>query len=318
MRNLLRADLRRMLRWRGFHGAVIAMALLPFVNFFLYSAFGSGFSLQERLFNGVAAIGAYPVYGLVLAILLSLFPGTEFHDGTIHNKLIAGHRRGTVYLSQAITAAAAAVLLQLVYLVVTAAVFLPLVGHGKMTEGFTLDGGTLALLVLEGLLAGVAYAGIYTMVTMLLANQAAAAVVCLVVLVAGAIVSFNIPRMLDEEEFISGRVRVTTADGVTTEYYDSYPNPMYIPMPEGLRTFLSLSVRALPTTQCGEITMWGYSLAQYREYRDDDAKEAKYEEIAVFLEGANRYMPLFPLLSLGTTAVCTGVGLAVFRRKDLQ
>ena len=301
-----------MLRWRGFHGAVIAMALLPFVNFFLYRAFGSGFSLQELLFNGVAAIGAYPVYGLVLAILLSLFPGTEFHDGTIHNKLIAGHRRGTVYLSQAITAAAAAVLLQLVYLVVTAAVFLPLVGHGKMTEGFTLDGGTLALLVLEGLLAGVAYAGIYTMVTMLLANRAAAAVVCLVVLVAGAIVSFNIPRMLDEEEFISGRVRVTTADGVTTEYYDSYPNPMYIPMPEGLRTFLSLSVRALPTTQCGEITMWGFCLAQHRD------NAAKFSDGDAFLEGANRYIPLFPLLSLGTAAVCTGVGLAVFRRKDLQ
>ena len=312
MRNLLRADLRRMLRWRGFHGAVIAMALLPFVNFFLYSAFGSGFSLQELLFNGVAAIGAYPVYGLVLAILLSLFPGTEFHDGTIHNKLIAGHRRGTVYLSQAITAAAAAVLLQLVYLVVSTAVFLPLVGHGKMTEGFTLDGGTLALLVLEGLLAGVAYAGIYTMVTMLLANRAAAAVVCLVVLVAGAIVSFNIPRMLDEEEFISGRVRVTTADGVTTEYYDSYPNPMYIPMPEGLRTFLSLSVRALPTTQCGEITMWGFCLAQHRD------NAAKFSDGDAFLEGANRYIPLFPLLSLGTAAVCTGVGLAVFRRKDLQ
>ena len=312
MRNLLRADLRRMLRWRGFHGAVIAMALLPFVNFFLYSAFGSGFSLQELLFNGVAAIGAYPVYGLVLAILLSLFPGTEFHDGTIHNKLIAGYRRGTVYLSQAITAAAAAVLLQLVYLVVAAAVFLPLVGHGKMTEGFTLDGGTLALLVLEGLLAGVAYAGIYTMVTMLLANRAAAAVVCLVVLVAGAIVSFNIPRMLDEEEFISGRVRVTTADGVTTEYYDSYPNPMYIPMPEGLRTFLSLSVRALPTTQCGEITMWGFCLAQHRD------NAAKFSDGDAFLEGANRYIPLFPLLSLGTAAVCTGVGLAVFRRKDLQ
>lgn len=312
MRNLLRADLRRMLRWRGFHGAVIAMALLPFVNFFLYSAFGSGFSLQELLFNGVAAIGAYPVYGLVLAILLSLFPGTEFHDGTIHNKLIAGHRRGTVYLSQAITAAAAAVLLQLVYLVVAAAVFLPLVGHGKMTEGFTLDGGTLALLVLEGLLAGVTYAGIYIMVTMLLANRAAAAVVCLVVLVAGAIVSFHIPRMLDEEEFISGRVRVTTADGVTTEYYDSYPNPMYIPMPEGLRTFLSLSVRALPTTQCGEITMWGFYLAQHRD------NAAKFSDGDAFLEGANRYIPLFPLLSLGTAAVCTGVGLAVFRRKDLQ
>ena len=312
MRNLLRADLRRMLRWRGFHGAVIAMALLPFVNFFLYSAFGSGFSLQELLFNGVAAIGAYPVYGLVLAILLSLFPGTEFHDGTIHNKLIAGHRRGTVYLSQAITAAAAAVLLQLVYLVVAAAVFLPLVGHGKMTEGFTLDGGTLALLVLEGLLAGVTYAGIYIMVTMLLANRAAAAVVCLVVLVAGAIVSFHIPRMLDEEEFISGRGRVTTADGVTTEYYDSYPNPMYIPMPEGLRTFLSLSVRALPTTQCGEITMWGFYLAQHRD------NAAKFSDGDAFLEGANRYIPLFPLLSLGTAAVCTGVGLAVFRRKDLQ
>ena len=190
---------------------------------------------------------------------------------------------------------------------VTAAVFLPLVGHGKMTEGFTLDGGTLALLVLEGLLAGVAYAGIYTMVTMLLANRAAAAVVCLVVLVAGAIVSFNIPRMLDEEEFISGHVRVTTADGVTTEYYDSYPNPMYIPMPEGLRTFLSLSVRALPTTQCAEIAGYGSVLDDYL-----NGTATYYEKNAPF------YIRLFPLLSLGTTAVCTGVGLAVFRRKDLQ
>ena len=312
MRNLLRADLRRMLRWRGFHGAVIAMALLPFVNFFLYSAFGSGFSLQELLFNGVAAIGAYPVYGLVLAILLSLFPGTEFHDGTIHNKLIAGHRRGTVYLSQAITAAAAAVLLQLVYLVVAAAVFLPLVGHGKMTEGFTLDGGTPPPPASQPPLARAPHARTHPPLTMLLANRAAAAVVCLVVLVAGAIVSFHIPRMLDEEEFISGRVRVTTADGVTTEYYDSYPNPMYIPMPEGLRTFLSLSVRALPTTQCGEITMWGFYLAQHRD------NAAKFSDGDAFLEGANRYIPLFPLLSLGTAAVCTGVGLAVFRRKDLQ
>lgn len=306
MRNLLRADLRRMLRWRGFHGAVIAMALLPFVNFFLYSAFGSGFSLQELLFNGVAAIGAYPVYGLVLAILLSLFPGTEFHDGTIHNKLIAGHRRGTVYLSQAITAAAAAVLLQLVYLVVTAAVFLPLVGHGKMTAGFPLDGWSVALPLLSCLLAGVAYAAIFTMVSMILTNRSAAAVLCLALLTGGFVLGLN-AISLDGTSFQNSLVFYTDQSGALHEY-----RPLYASTLEGLWTILKVLVRALPTTQCGEITMWGFYLAQHRD------NAAKFSDGDAFLEGANRYIPLFPLLSLGTAAVCTGVGLAVFRRKDLQ
>ena len=286
MRNLLRADLRRMLRWRGFHGAVIAMALLPFVNFFLYSAFGSGFSLQELLFNGVAAIGAYPVYGLVLAILLSLFPGPEFHDGTIHNKLIAGHRRGTVYLSQAITAAAAAVLLQLVYLVVTAAVFLPLVGHGKMTAGFPLDGWSVALPLLSCLLAGVAYAAIFTMVSMILTNRSAAAVLCLVLLMGGFVLGLN-AISLDGTSFQNSLVFYTDQSGALHEY-----RPLYASTLEGLWTILKVLVRALPTTQCVEINRGIY--------------------------GTPNYLSLFPLLSLGTTAVCTGVGLAVFRRKDLQ
>ena len=42
--------------------------------------------------------------GLVLSVFLPLFFGSEYSDGTIRNKLAAGHPRLSVYLANLITA----------------------------------------------------------------------------------------------------------------------------------------------------------------------------------------------------------------------
>ena len=65
---------------------------------------------------------------LIQAPFLSVYLGTEFSEGTIRNKLVAGHSRPAVYLSNLILCAIAGVLLCLGYIAAVLAVGLPLLG----------------------------------------------------------------------------------------------------------------------------------------------------------------------------------------------
>jgi hypothetical protein len=58
--------------------------------------------------------GADYFFMVALAIVISLFVGTEFSDNTIRNKLIAGHTRVSVFLSNLIASIVVAVTMYLV------------------------------------------------------------------------------------------------------------------------------------------------------------------------------------------------------------
>ena len=52
-----------------------------------------GWDIDEALFQ-------FPmIHGVMLAAFVPLFLGADYSDGTIRNKLIAGHRRSGIYLS---------------------------------------------------------------------------------------------------------------------------------------------------------------------------------------------------------------------------
>lgn len=60
--------------------------------------------------------GLYLIFAA--AVVVGLFVGTEYSDGTIRNKLSAGHARRDIYLSKLIVCAAADVVIYVVYILV--------------------------------------------------------------------------------------------------------------------------------------------------------------------------------------------------------
>ncbi len=118
-------------------------------------------SLGGHIFSG----GIYMLF--ILAIFVSSFTGTEFFDKTVRNKLIAGHRRGAVYLSNLIVCIAANILFHIVYIVCTLILGTLLLGKPSLSAT------DILLFSVCGVFAVTAVTAIVTLISMLVQNQAA-------------------------------------------------------------------------------------------------------------------------------------------------
>ena len=104
MNKLLRANFARVKRNKVFWGFVAFMAV--FGAFLPIKQYMDSFSSQAET-NTVSLNHVFFAYTLVIGVLCavfcSLFLGTEYSDGTVRNKLMIGHRRSAIYLSNLIT-----------------------------------------------------------------------------------------------------------------------------------------------------------------------------------------------------------------------
>lgn len=132
------------------------------------------------------------------AVFCALFLGTEYEQGTIRNKLVAGKSRPAVYLSSLILSLAACLLM-------IAAYFLPVVCVGPfVTEGLGTTPRMLALTVGGELLMAAALCGLCTLGSMLISRKAILAVTLLLATLGGLAVSGNVEGRLEEQEYFQG------------------------------------------------------------------------------------------------------------------
>ncbi len=236
MTELLRANGSRMgknrVLWISLLAAV-AMELFIVLNGCRQAAMdtnGYEWSLDQFYFD------AGPVLGLFFALVLGMFLGTEYSDGTLRNKLVVGHTRREVYLAHLVTGMGVAALF-------TAAVFLagmvgiPGLGVWKMGPG----GVVLSFLVSLGF--NMALTALFALVGMLSEKKATTAVTVILLFLAMAAFSSWLNARLGEPELDSGII--ITAQGM--QWSDPTPNPRYIG--GAMRTFCQFLMETMPTGQ---------------------------------------------------------------------
>lgn len=226
-----------------------------------------------------------PILGLLAAVMIAIFIGTEYHDNTMRNKLICGQPRSRVYLANLLTCIFIAVLFYLIPVMMTLAVGIPLLGMPHVTSASLLQ---LLLFGIIGLLLSAVYASLCTLIGMLVHNRSFSLLTGALLAISLLICASFCTSRLDEPEYYSDYVLGMREDG-SQEIFASEPikNPYYL---EGnARQFVSFLYDFLPGGQAIQISN---------------------------LDVAHPYLLL--LYSLGITGVSTLAGLAFFKKKDLK
>ena len=261
--------------------------------FWLFCAFlmgGTLISIWTRYRDGVQygyhsnLDTAFMYYVVFIAILIplvcGLFIGTDYTGGAIRNKVICGHSKAKVYLSNLTVCSAASLIMCTFAVVPGLAMGLPLLG------GFAM-GRTRAILFFVAVYAlALAWTALFTMLAMLLNRRIAAMLLALALLAAGA----YLEGRLEARPTIQGLV-VTTVDSltnITDTTFEEYPNPRYLPEGPVRDVFQFLS----------DFTPGGQTLQHVNQR-------------------ANR-LDLLMAYDVVLFALTTGVGVALFKRKDLK
>lgn len=275
MAKLLRANLSRLWKSRIFYVGLIFMAVL---NVFLvldgWKSIRMGYTepLEEMLFQNCIVIG------FVCAVVVGMFLGTEYSDGTIRNKIAVGHTRVNIYLANLIVCAAASALLLMISLSVG-------FGLGSfLLDPLELPVKALLLYTLIGLLTTVSFASIYTLVAMLSPSKASGAVLCLVLSLVLVFAASLVGGTLTEPEMVQDYVM--TENGMPIPG-DPHPNPRYVTGTK--RAVLEVIYDVLPTGQAFQIS------------NNECAHPVR--------------LPIFSLL---LTLVTSTAGALLFRRRDLK
>lgn len=219
--------------------------------------------------------------GFIAAILISLFTGTEYSDGTIRNKLVCGHTRPSVYFSKLVVNFCGMLTVLACFYITFFGFCTPLLKVFQYTAKDILFG------VLVGCANFLAYTAIFTAISICKSNKATVAVLCMVMTLILIICAFFVQSRLSEPAYYPPTISVSV-DGVLEEIPEE-PNPNYLSGTK--REVFQFILDFLPSGQAFQSS--GFSAEP----------EMKGE---------------FIIWSLVLTAASTLVGLPVFRKKNIN
>lgn len=226
---------------------------------------------------------------LISGVFISLFIGTEYSDGTIRNKLVVGHSRLAVYFASLVVCSVAIVLIILAYTV-------PYTIAG-LIRGYVLESklSVICFYLICEMLMGIAEVSLMLMVVLLVINKAYSAVACLILGIAMIFGSAYIYQMLEEPKTIESYIYINEF-GVPTEVEEAL-NPNYV---DGtVREIMDFIDEALPSSQ---------SIILNNAFSDIEiGKDSRFP------------IPIhFPAYSMAFTVVFMGLGIVLFRKKDIK
>lgn len=281
MRNLVSANFAKLKKDKFFWFAFFLMFFLSTLQVFapLIEAIKTpDFKLPvlDTLF-----VQHYPFVGGLCAILAGLFIGREYSDGTMRNKIIAGHSRSMIYLSNFIVSTVAGWLLNIAWIIPMLLIGIPFLG--MFSNPFTMAAYTIVSFFMIA-----AFMAVFTVLAMLITNKTNSSISVICVFLFMLMLGSACYNQLGEPEFIQQGHLVVEEDGnVSMEKLEPQKNPAYVS--GNTRRVLTFVRDFLPTGQAIQMS--------------------NEEEID---------LPIMLLYSSAIIVVSTCVGITVFRKKDLK
>lgn len=240
MCKLLRAHFYRLRRSR-------ALWLCMAAAFALSALFQLRIGADNESMNtlDVIFLQVFPFLPILHAAFISLFLGVEYQDGTLRNKLIAGHSRGTVYAAYLLVSIAGCFAILLAWM---ASAVIGVVKFGW----FAAPAEVLLLNAVTILLLTAALAAFLTLLCLLIPNRAVSAVAAILLMFGLIVVGSVFYNALCEPEMASAAVM--TANGF--EVGGRSPTPIMSPVRCGRCISLSWTHCPPGRRSCWSIRSW--------------------------------------------------------------
>jgi len=229
-------------------------------------------SFDEFIFMG----GLYAMFAI--AVFVGIFIGTEYSDGTIRNKLMIGHSRIRIYLSNLIVCISGVIIIYFSYTISLFIFGSIMLGNHYLTAKYIFSYVLLCCLSLISLTA------IYILISMIIHSKSISSIAAILTVIILLLTSVTLKSHLREPEYIDDYS--ITVSGETIEH-PKEKNPYYLTGTK--REIYEFLNDFLPTSQ---LTM------------SDDLNRKNIENTAL-------YSIIIVLLS-------TASGIVIFRKKDLK
>lgn len=225
MGKLVNANFSRLWRSRTFGFYIISM--IAFASAFMaMQAFAMDYTvpLSRVIFLPLS------LYGIVSAAFVSVFVGTDFSDGVVRNKLLAGNRRRDFVISHILVSCVSCICVYVIVSLFTLAV-------GKFIFENNVETDALIFHFLLGIGMSGAVGCLFCVITLSCGSKTNAVIWCMGIAFGLMFLSMHTNQQL-----------------VQTEFQDGLPNPHYI---SGVRRMLYGFLHDLnPYGQAVQLTVW--------------------------------------------------------------
>ena len=288
MYKLLNASFSRLRKNKIFLGLVILTIIIA--AFMLISEYldkvkySSVFGISSNT-TDILLMKFINIIGFFIAIFTSLFVGAEYSDGTIRNKIVAGHSRKNIYLSNLIVSILVGIFLELIYLIIVSIVSIPIFGLVQMS--FL----QLAVILLDIIMIIIVYSSIFNFIALICSNITISTVTSLLLILIMFVTDMFLSPTANSTEYIQKNIVMDEQGNVTYEVVknEDYPGKL-------VQTICKTISNFNPVSQAIEISG---------------------NKINMNEEDFNN-MKVYPLYSLGLIIIITAIGIYLFNIKELK
>lgn len=238
---------------------------------------------------------------IIEAVFIGIFIGTDYNNGTIRNKIAAGHSRYEIFFANFLTSVAAAFMIYFVWLVILFA----LGGYQLFKENIEyFPVQRIIVFLVVSMTALIAQVAIYLFISMLIQKKAVGIAVLMTTAIVSLFAAQEIEERLHEPKYFAGTLIYTDDSGKSHKQYSAgKENPKYLTGAK--RKIYESANRILPVCQLAVINNWNY-----------------YYHSGNFIENGQEnpleHTEYFPIYSICVLAVISGLGIFLFGRKDIK